>query len=392
MAKESNSQKRSPIPSTSSAPITPRSSNIVNLSPSPSSSAPSWRPNVPSTRASLADIQAQQLSQPKPQSFTSAPRQPISSQSQRSTSNTLATSPSPSASSFSRPQNSNSGVGVAVITPVRLVPNRNVSNPSSLSNYRYNKSADIPWTNYNIAPTVASSPPPPILDPFNAFSITPPTFASIQSQQIAELNAVKEVRAPRSFAEVMAQEAAEELVKAEELAFEAWFAAESKRVAAEASKQTNSNSGGNKSVGNGSGGRGGKGGKKGGKDGKAGVGPSPKPNNSTNSSSPKPNPSANSSSPKPNNKSQGHPRPSVTAASNTPKSSGGQPNQSTSSSNPNPSKGKGRKGNGNGIAPVVNDASSSSSLPGLSVNIGNTGVITGGSKLRVSAAVFEFAP
>lgn len=87
----------------------------------------------------------------------------------------------------------------------------------------------MPWTNYTIAP------PSPTPDPFTAFatSVSPPTFASIQQAQRAEVAAIKEVKAPRSFQEVMAAEAAEEVARAEAVEFERWWAAEAARVQAE---------------------------------------------------------------------------------------------------------------------------------------------------------------
>lgn len=63
------------------------------------------------------------------------------------------------------------------------------------------------------------------------------SFAAIQSEQIAQVEAVKDHKAPRSFAEVMAQEQADARRKEEEdreaKEFAKWFEEESKRVQAE---------------------------------------------------------------------------------------------------------------------------------------------------------------
>jgi len=86
-------------------------------------------------------------------------------------------------------------------------------------------------------PAPVISPPSTSFDPF----APPPmsSFAAIQSEQIAQVEAVKDHKAPRSFAEVMAQEQADARRREEEdkeaKEFAKWFEEESKRVQAEES-------------------------------------------------------------------------------------------------------------------------------------------------------------
>ncbi|KAI5481874.1 BTB domain and ankyrin repeat containing protein [Pseudohyphozyma bogoriensis] len=121
------------------------------------------------------------------------------------------------------PSNPSSAIGAAVIVPTRQ-GNRAASGSRPKASFG---AADIPWTNYSAAPT-----PAPAFDAFSASPSTPPlaSFASIQSQQRAEVEAVRENKAPRSFADVMAQEREDAQRKAEEEDFERWWAQESERV------------------------------------------------------------------------------------------------------------------------------------------------------------------
>lgn len=226
MAKEQKTERRSV-----SEGDRARNTSVSKGSPSLSASSSPWRPSTPSwqpagtTRTSLADIQSQQSAFVAP--FLPAPiptRQPV-----RNYPSSSPISASPSASSFARPSASSSAHGAGVITPSRMpsISNRTPSG-SRPSGFR---AADVPWTNYTVAPA-----PPPLDDPFEFFSTSPPaasaSFASIQSQQKAEVEAIKETKAPRSFAEVMAQEALDALNRAEEIEFEKWWEAESKKMAA----------------------------------------------------------------------------------------------------------------------------------------------------------------
>ncbi|GAA5907521.1 uncharacterized protein JCM6883_001232 [Sporobolomyces salmoneus] len=234
MASESSATpKRS-----ATAAKTPLSPPSVTSSPFqsnlPSASTSNWRP-VAATRApSLAEIQqSQAASTPRrpsiPHNSASTPPVPSVSRPARP-------SPSPSTSSpVARPSDPANASG-PVYTPSRLVSR------SSSSSQRLPKSSfggsDTPWQNFD---RITTSPPPPIPSPSSSFDpfAPAPTFslASIMSEQKAQVEAVKDHKAPRSFADVMAQEQAAARRKEEEdreaREFEKWFAEEAKRVQAE---------------------------------------------------------------------------------------------------------------------------------------------------------------
>ncbi|GAA5990096.1 hypothetical protein JCM10908_005820 [Rhodotorula pacifica] len=256
MAKESaaadrrSSLSKPALPFASSAPSTAGPSG-------PSSTAPSWRPVAPPRSVSLASIQTEQ------QTVATPPRRPSvqpASSSLRSLPGSvprdLAKEPSPSASPLMRPVDPAAAVG-PVYTPTRL-PSGSKSTPSGL---RQSKSSfggsDLPWQNFDriaapatVAPPVASSSSASF-DPF----ASPPaasSFMAIQSEQIAQLAAVKSHQAPRSFADVMAQEQEDARRREQELKeereFLVWFEQESKKFQGEqaplASGRPNKKSGG----------------------------------------------------------------------------------------------------------------------------------------------------
>jgi hypothetical protein len=96
----------------------------------------------------------------------------------------------------------------------------------------------MPWQNFD---RITTTPAPVIPSPSSSFDpfAPPPSFslASIMSEQKAQVAAVEAHKAPRSFADVMAQEQAAARRKEEEdreaREFEKWFAEEAKRVQAE---------------------------------------------------------------------------------------------------------------------------------------------------------------
>mgnify|MGYP001578745919 FL=1 len=223
MATEAASERR-PRTSPSVQRLDPRPSS----SPPPTSTPPSWRPTAANwrpaenTRTSLASIQSEQATL----AARAARDDPL-----RSLPRPIPTF-SPAPPTPTRLSNPASAAGSPVITPTRSIGTRNVSGsrPPKASF----GAADVPWTNYNLAPSS------PVLDPFTTYASSSPStsapsfsFASIQSQQRAEVDAIKETKAPRSFAEVMAQEAADAVAKAEEEEFARWWEAETRRVAAE---------------------------------------------------------------------------------------------------------------------------------------------------------------
>ena len=203
-----------------SAPASVQSSPAI-------ASAGSWRPLVPSRGPSLADIQSEQALRAAraetPRPITRHPSAP-------------AVTPAPPAARPNAPASPAPASVAPVYTPTRLVPNSRTVSGSRTTPKGGFGSADVPWTNYTLAPVS-----PPVHDPFVASSSTPPSggasFAAIQSQQRAEVAAIKEVKAPRSFAEVMAREREEAKEREEEqrrieeeLEFARWFEEESKRV------------------------------------------------------------------------------------------------------------------------------------------------------------------
>ncbi|KAK4703901.1 inhibitor of Bruton tyrosine kinase, partial [Phenoliferia sp. Uapishka_3] len=243
------------------SPLTPPSGQPTPTSSWKPQASSSWRSSS-SPRPSLADIMATEQARPSP-----TPPLPVTSRRPI---------PAPLSPSLSQPSPKPSPA--PVITPSRLGASR-----ASTSGFG---AADVPWTNYTVAP-----PPPRVSpDPFSPFaaSVSPArgSFASIQQAQREEINAVKEVKAPRSFQEVMAAEAAEERSRAEileferreraeALEFERWWAEESKRVQAESV----GSSGGGGTRGGGAkrgGGRGGRGRGRGGKGPKSNISKEPR--------------------------------------------------------------------------------------------------------------------
>lgn len=198
-----------------------------------SSSGGSWRPVVSASKPSLASIQSEQQSIRTPVS-SRAPAEvlprPLPRQSSASPATTGA---GPSPARISQPTG-------PLYTPTRA-PSGSGSRTTPKGGFG---GADIPWTNYTIAPTVSSSPALGSLSdgfgsPATAATSPPPSasFAAIQSQQRAEEAAIREVKAPRSFAEVMAREQAEarkreqdERQAIEAAEFDRWFELESQRV------------------------------------------------------------------------------------------------------------------------------------------------------------------
>ncbi|POY73358.1 hypothetical protein BMF94_3694 [Rhodotorula taiwanensis] len=208
-----------------------------------SSTAPSWRPVVPARSVSLASIQTEQ------KSVVSTPgrRPPAVSSSSSSLRTVPGSAPreleaSPGGSPSLRPVDPASAAG-PVYTPTRL-PSGSKSIPSGL---RQSKSSfggsDMPWQNFDRIATVAVSPPAAVaastsLDPFAA-PAPAASFMAIQSEQIAQLAAVKSHQAPRSFADVMAQEQADARRREQELKeereFLVWFEQESKKYQGDSS-------------------------------------------------------------------------------------------------------------------------------------------------------------
>lgn len=230
MASESSSApKRSPATKAPLSPPTMSSSSVA--SGLPGLAGGNWRP-VPVARASsLASIQSEQA--------VATPRRPSIPHSSASTPPTLAsTRPGPSSPSPSpavRPADPTVAAG-PVYTPSRLV-SRSSSSAQRLPKTSFGGS-DQPWQNFD---RITTTPAPVVPSPSSSFDpFAPPprsSFASIQSEQIAQVAAVKDHKAPRSFAEVMAAEQAEARRREEEdreaREFAKWFEEESKRVQAE---------------------------------------------------------------------------------------------------------------------------------------------------------------
>jgi hypothetical protein len=192
-------------------------------SPAPSTSSPSWRSPLPSTsstgwrpvdvaaRPSLSSIQSEQSSTRIPASRAESSR-PVAVRAP------TATLPSPASSLTA------SSAAAPVFTPVRT-SNRTASGSRPVPKSSFG-AADVPWTNYT--PVTPQVPP---TDMFGSPSSPPSSsFASIQLAQRAEQTAIKETRAPRSFAEVMQQEAIDAQKRAEAEEFERWFEEESRKV------------------------------------------------------------------------------------------------------------------------------------------------------------------
>ncbi|GAA5985736.1 hypothetical protein JCM5350_007474 [Sporobolomyces pararoseus] len=234
MASESStSGKRSPA---SKTPLSPPSATSSPLASSLAGTATgNWRP-VPVARApSLAEIQQSQATATTPRR-PSIPHNSASTPPVASMSRPTRPSPSPSASSPIVRSSDPSAAAGPVYTPSKLVSR------SSSSSQRPPKSnfggSDTPWQNFD---RITTTPAPVIPSPSSSFDpfAPAPTFslASIMSEQKAQVAAVKDHKAPRSFADVMAQEQAEARRKEEEdreaREFEKWFAEEAKRVQAE---------------------------------------------------------------------------------------------------------------------------------------------------------------
>ncbi|GAA5880086.1 hypothetical protein JCM3774_003304 [Rhodotorula dairenensis] len=242
MAKESAAAVRRTGPS---KPALPSFSSVPGtVGPSGlSSTAPSWRPVAPPRSVSLASIQTEQQAVGTPPRRPSV--QPSTSSSVRSgsanVSRDFVKEPSPSGSPLMRPVDPAAAVG-PVYTPTRLPS----GSKSTTSGSRQPKSSfggsDLPWQNFDriaapapAAPPIASSSSASF-DPF----ASPPaasSFMAIQSEQIAQLAAVKSHQAPRSFADVMAQEQADARRREQELKeereFLIWFEQESKKFQGE---------------------------------------------------------------------------------------------------------------------------------------------------------------
>ncbi|GAA6019125.1 hypothetical protein JCM11491_002856 [Sporobolomyces phaffii] len=232
MASESSTSKKSPA---SRAPLSsPSTISSAFASGLPGPAAANWRPVPVARSSSLASIQSEQAS--------STPRRPSIPHNSASTppapTNARPVRPSPIASTSSpvaRPADPAAASG-PVYTPSRLTPR------SSSASQRTPKTSfggsDAPWQNYD---RITTAPAPVIPSPSSSFDpFAPPpsfSFAAIQSEQIAQVAAVKDHKAPRSFAEVMAQEQADARRRDEEdreaKEFAKWFEEESKRVQAE---------------------------------------------------------------------------------------------------------------------------------------------------------------
>lgn len=129
-----------------------------------------------------------------------------------------------------------------IITPTRQVRTSLASGSGGGSGSGFG-AADVPWTNYTAPPSPAfpASFAPATSPTLTSSAFTPPTaaaptFASIQSQQQAANESYKTLKAPRSFAVVIAQEQAEAKEREErarereeERAFAIWWDAEAER-------------------------------------------------------------------------------------------------------------------------------------------------------------------
>lgn len=279
MATEAATERRPRTAGSSLERVEVRPCATGSTTPLLSATTGSWRPLQPTRGPSLAEIQSEQSAR----AARAEPPRPITRHPSAPAATTLS-------SPLARPPPT--PTVAPVYTPTRLAPpttrTPSGSRPTAKGGFG---AADVPWTNYTFAP----ASPPPAHDPFLATSSTPPppalaascssssSFSAIQSQQKAEVAAIKEVKAPRSFAEVMAREREEarrreEEVRRveEEVEFARWFEEESRRVQgmvhapefvprapALASPGSTARGGGRGGRGGG-GGRGGRGGKKGG--------------------------------------------------------------------------------------------------------------------------------
>ncbi|KAK4048797.1 hypothetical protein OIV83_004563 [Microbotryomycetes sp. JL201] len=234
-----------PLPSHStSSPAVPASqgSSVDHGSVSPAG----WRVSAP-TKTSLADIQAAQSQTPtRPLPGSSRPvigTRPVSATS----------SAGVSAASAARPALAPSAASGPVYIPAKLAPGQRAATRGGFGG------ADVPWTNYSSigrdspgpSATVTSSLSQslaaisssesgngggqlPVSSPPAASSSSLSSFAAIQSQQQAEIQAIRQVKAPRSFLQVMAHEQEEQKRRDDEererREFEAWFEEESKKV------------------------------------------------------------------------------------------------------------------------------------------------------------------
>ncbi|GAA5888090.1 hypothetical protein JCM5296_005430 [Sporobolomyces johnsonii] len=272
--------------STSKGFVSPPSGSASPGSTSLSASAASWRP-VPAARpSSLASIQSEQATsmpvrRPSVPGLSSTPPS-RSSGTFPSLSARPAPSPSPSSPAV-RPSDPAAATG-PVYTPSRLAPAASRTSSSSSSNPRVPKpsfgGSDTPWQNFE---RIAAPAPPPLVaattvpafDPFARAPGPATSFAAIQSEQKAQLAAVKSHQAPRSFAEVMAQEQQAARRREEEerdaREFARWFEEESRRVQEEERALRGAAAGGGRAGGAGKGKKGAGGGGGGGRGG-AGAG------------------------------------------------------------------------------------------------------------------------
>ncbi|KAJ8293937.1 BTB/POZ domain-containing protein 1 [Rhodotorula toruloides] len=221
-------------PSFAKQPIVPPSNAAIPALGGLSASASSWRPVSAPRASSLASIQSEQ--QAAAPTVSRTPSTP----SLRSPPPLLRNTPPASSPSLRSPPPPGSATG-PVYTPSRMTPTKGT--PGSRTPKSHFGGSDTPWQNFDRiappAPPVASSSSA-AFDPF-----APPSpaasFAAIQSEQIAQLAAVEHHRAPRSFADVMAEEQAEarrrEQALKEEKEFLAWFEEESRKVQQETGGQ-----------------------------------------------------------------------------------------------------------------------------------------------------------
>ncbi|GAA5832398.1 hypothetical protein JCM11251_006438 [Rhodosporidiobolus azoricus] len=226
-----------------------------------SASSPSWRPVAPSRPSSLADIQSQQAA--------SSPQRPAPPSPAASSLSAARPSPSRATPPVASPPPSADPAAAAgpVYTPSRLPPASRTASGLRVPKTSFGGS-DTPWQNHERIFTPTPPVSPPSFDPFAAPAAT--SFAAIQAEQVASLAAVKDHKAPRSFADLMKEEQAAARRKAEEekeaREFAKWFEEESKRVqqeqAALRAQATTSEGGGSGGKGKKSGGGRGKGGKK----------------------------------------------------------------------------------------------------------------------------------
>ncbi|KAM0792087.1 hypothetical protein ACM66B_004791 [Microbotryomycetes sp. NB124-2] len=258
-ASASSATPTRPAPSHSASSPAGVGTSYASPSASGSAGATGWRVTTP-TKTSLAEIQAAQQS-------SQTQQQPQQSQTRTSTTNAsrpvIGTRPLSATSSAglsnSRPV---AAAGGPVYTPLRLLPGQKATTRGGFGG------ADVPWTNYasigrdspsnvvvesatsspqlgggdHLVPVGVSSPSSlPAVDSTPAASTSTvigssssSSFAAIQSQQQAELQAIRQVKAPRSFLQVMQSEQEEQKKRDDEererKEFEAWFEQESKKV------------------------------------------------------------------------------------------------------------------------------------------------------------------